>query len=283
MGIDLSEKPHYKYVLKEEPADKERIGENTAVDPVINVQIDKPVAARKSNPEVEIEEPDIIEPPSHEGSENEGSSFEEYKDGLEKGIYYKTKDVAIKLGMSEQTIRNYCQVFDEYLNIIKTPSGHRLFSAIDIERLKGIIQIKNEKGISLEQTYDLLTNESDPDTLLLPEKRLEFFMKMIEESVEEAVMAGISKGMNLIAENQTLQIEETNGMLEQMKSEIEKKDAMIEELIRQNKEYLEKVENLENSTQDYLNEISQKNEKNHQELLNNMQELNKKKKFFWQR
>lgn len=199
---------------------------------------------------------------------------ERIEKGLENKIHYKTSEVAKILNVSTQMIRNHSLEFEKYLNIIRTPTGHRLYTQRDIERLGSIIQMKKELGLDSKRIGELLEAETDPDNALIPQQRTEYILEVINENIKKTIQASLDTYINLIEDKNknveveyTSALEETNELIKGMVEKINEKDAIIEEL------RLEK-ESYENE----IKEIRELSEKNHEELMATLQEMNEKKK-----
>lgn len=300
--MDISTAAHKKVVLsdrKEIENDYEIVNEyerhNDALrekkdaEPILDNIIEEPEvenAPDVSDIEVGLPKVEIIHAQQAEIEEEHLTEDELHKLGSERAVYFKTREVAARLGCSEQMIRNYSQDFADYLQIEKTPSGHRRYTTDDIERLGNLIKLKADKGLSNEQVIEFLSANDDPDVALTSEKRADFLMQMIRDTVQNTVKESICSNIVLLEEQRTGEVaelqavvEKSNEIMEQMMNQmeeknklLEEKDKVIEELLKKNDDYASK-----------LNNMMEVNEKNHEELLNSLQEIGqkKKKRFFW--
>ncbi len=151
-----------------------------------------------------------------------------------KGIYYKTKDVARELGIKEQDVRNLDKQFAEFLNVERTPSGHRLFTREYIDKLASILELKRNNNYTNEQTKEALsTNEgqilAERNELERLHKLLELVTSKVESSNREIKQAIHEEVVNVLSSHTDRLLLETS----------EKNDEQIELLKQQNDERIE--------------------------------------------
>lgn len=145
------------------------------------------------------------------------------------GIYYKTKDVARELGITVQDVRNYDKMFEEYLNVERTPSGHRLFTREYIDKMAAILELKRANNYTFEQTREALSTDegqimSTRDEMERLHKLLELMTSRIELSgreVKQAVKEAVDRALTEHTEKLLLDSNEKN-------------EAQMEELRQQN-------------------------------------------------
>ena len=70
-------------------------------------------------------------------------------------LYYSIKETAAIVGVPESTLRYWEKQFDE-LNPRKTPSGVRQYTKSDIELLKLISHLVNDKGLTISGAKERL-------------------------------------------------------------------------------------------------------------------------------
>ena len=149
------------------------------------------------------------------------------------GIYFKTKDVARELGITVQDVRNYDKIFEEFLNVERTASGHRLFTREYIDKLAAILELKKTNNYTFEQTKEALSTDegqimSARDEMERLHKLLELMTSRIETSgneVKRAVREEITETISSLTSNLLI--------------DTQKNDEQVETLIRQNDELKE--------------------------------------------
>lgn len=170
--------------------------------------------------------------------------------GSENGVFYKIGEVAKMLGVSDQVLRNYCMWFDKFLNIQKTKGGQRLFQKKDVERLRVIIKLKNERRFTNEQVTQFLEGKNPYESNKKHEdgsSNANVLMEMIRGAVVEAVAKALEENMQattLLLEDQK---ENYDQIIEQDKnliSTLEKKLAEQNEIITKYAEQQAKTEKL---------------------------------------
>lgn len=132
-----------------------------------------------------IEDIDDFEPDNEEISEDDSHVTGEVEG---HGIYYKTKDVAKELGISVQDVRNYDKMFEEFLNVERTPSGHRLFTREYIDKMASILELKRINGYTFEQTKEALS--TDEGQVLSERNEMERLHKLLELMTSRIELTG---------------------------------------------------------------------------------------------
>lgn len=125
-----------------------------------------------------------------------------YDDETITGPFYKTKDVALLLGKSEQVIRVACEEYAEFLSIHVRLSGHRDFSEKTIRQLESIFRLKQEKHFTVNQTKDYLRSQSGKIVLAGSpgeqlEKMLSIFGTKWTEAMAETMAEQLDKTFSL--------------------------------------------------------------------------------------
>lgn len=167
--------------------------------------------------------------------------------------------VARALGVTTQSIRNYCNTYAKFLDIETTKSGTRRYRMKDIRKLHRIISIKNDRGYTTQQMLSFLENDGKEEIIVTDAER----MKALADSVADKVF---EKLFDYI---------QSAGMLEQL-SEKEKA------IMVQQKEMINAVNHVENLNEeinkklaklDLIEKEKQLNEKNFEEYIKKSEEL----------
>lgn len=194
--------------------------------------------------------------------------------GAAPEIKYKTAEVAERLNISSQSLRNFTEYFDDVLNIERTESGHRLYSEENIKKIEGIMKIKKERHFTMEQTLFFLLSEDDPDVAILPEKRFEFLLKSLSQHIETTVSETLQSNMATIAEKST-------SLLAAYEKKLDEKDEIIKRLIEENRSYEEKLNEIKLETTNQLQKLEQTELENKKEIIESFRELSNSKKKKW--
>lgn len=207
--------------------------------------------------EIPGDEPEVLE-------RMEAEQVEYQKNIIPNNVYYKTKEAAAKLGVSEQTLRNYCQKFEEFLDVGRTPSGQRIFYEKDIKRLQSIQQIAKEFGFSWDQTKEFLKNEADPDVMLMPEKRYDTIMAVLSDTVEKSVTAAL-----LAAKREQAQIEDKKyaEVLMSLETKLDERDKVIQQLLEENRDANEKILKLQELREKEISDMKRESQDTSEEIV----------------
>lgn len=220
-----------------------------------------------------------IEPLSNEQMNSMGSM---------DGVMYKTGEVALMLNISEQTLRNTTDKFHEFIkdDIEVAASGHRRYSMKAVETLKLILQLRNEKKLTIEQTIEFLSEEGHPLRTLTPEKKWDVLLQLISQQVNEAVKeAIISSHAQLEDHERSIEssyekaIENSNMLMGTVQETIKEQSEVIEKLSDQIKQYQEMLEQSEIQKEEYKKQFEEI--KNLQEqIVDSIKDKETKKKGF---
>lgn len=74
---------------------------------------------------------------------------------------YSTKEIADILKVENQTIRNYCLTYKQFLDENHKPGEHRNFTENDIKKFKIIIYLSKEKHLKPKQIIDYLNKPNE--------------------------------------------------------------------------------------------------------------------------
>ena len=196
----------------------------------------------------------------------ESLEFEEAisKMGNYSKVTFSTGDVAQILGITSQTLRNYCAFFKDHLNIPTTENGHRRYNAESIDQLKKIIAIKEKNHFTVEETKQFLDGNKEPDDFISYEvdnpdamqKFLNAIDSIIDEKMEEsyqkytttltsAMQMFLNKHDEIQNQNRLL-LEEKSKAEEQQKKElqftIDKMQLELERLKKENESLQEEIQ-----------------------------------------
>lgn len=90
--------------------------------------------------------------------------------------------VSQETGLPVSTIRFYEKEFGSYLQLVKTPGGHRRFRREDVEKLKRIHGLVHTQGLSLKDAKTKLVSDRDP---VLMRRDLDLLLEVFETLVSE--------------------------------------------------------------------------------------------------
>ena len=106
------------------------------------------------------------------------------QDSKEKEISAPIGQVSGETGLPISTIRYYEKEFGSYLQLLKTPGGHRRFRPQDIEKLKRIHHLIHTQGLSLRDAKTKLVSDRDP---VLMRRDLDLLLEVFETLVRENI------------------------------------------------------------------------------------------------
>lgn len=92
--------------------------------------------------------------------------------------------VSAEIGLPISTIRYYEKEFGSYLQLIKTPGGHRRFRPQEVEKLKRIHYLIHTQGFSLKDAKTKLVSDRDP---VLMRRDLDLLLEVFETLVSENI------------------------------------------------------------------------------------------------
>ncbi|APM39122.1 MerR family transcriptional regulator [Clostridium kluyveri] len=97
---------------------------------------------------------------------------------------YRTKDVAEMLNTNTQTIRNYCATFRNILDTNHKSGQHRNFTVEDINKLKLIKQLLQEKHLTSKQIIEYFNNSKNNELN-------NFDFKLLVQAISDAMLPQI--------------------------------------------------------------------------------------------
>lgn len=92
--------------------------------------------------------------------------------------------VSQEVGLPISTVRYYEKEFGSYLQLLKTPGGHRRFRPEDVEKLKRIHALVHTSGLTLKDAKTKLVSDRDP---VLMRRDLDLLLEVFETLVSEHV------------------------------------------------------------------------------------------------
>ena len=127
-------------------------------------------------------------------------------DSAVDGITYKTGEVAAFLGISSQLVRNYSEIFSDFLNISTAGSNQRLYKKTDIDMLRYILELRRAKGFSVNQTREYLScadvttttttttlSEANAENSAFLAGDADVFFDLLSKGVGEIVESGVER------------------------------------------------------------------------------------------
>lgn len=254
---EFSDDSEKNYIILDDPVDKESsievapdlesdlVAPSSPASDINEVETDNDVVALDKELESNDSELERVIPDS---SDIIGGSYsrETYKptnprkvnEESLKNVTVSTQHVARVLNVTEQTIRNYCRDFADFLNIETTGAGRMRFTNDDIEHIRYIMRLKDENNFTMEQLKEYL---SSPDNYSrLPEReRLDMFASQIEKQVLEIISSKLASTTALLEENHRAQEKDRK----QMQELVEAFKSQSDEL-RQLKEGMKKIDDI---------------------------------------
>ncbi len=106
------------------------------------------------------------------------------QDSKETEITVTIGRVSVETGLPISTIRYYEKEFGSYLQLPKTPGGHRRFRTEDVEKLKRIHYLIHTQGLSLKDAKTKLVSDRDP---VLMRRDLDLLLEVFETLVSENI------------------------------------------------------------------------------------------------
>lgn len=126
-----------------------------------------------------------------EGNVREFSIYDpDIPDDLEVG----TSTAAKALRVTEQTIRNYCNDFSEFLEI-RLVNGRRKIKVETLKKLDIIMQVKEERKYDREQMRAYLRNEGRESLMVTEAERMNALVEAVSKKVIDE-MVGLLNGEN---------------------------------------------------------------------------------------
>ena len=141
-----------------------------------------------------------------------------------ENIYYKIGEVAEMLGIEQYTLR----YLEHTLKLIikRDERGDRLYSEADLDTLRLILKLKNEKGLNTTAIKMALNNMEETQETALQPKINGFNNTTTFTELNTSLNKIVEQNDKLIAQNKTL-----SDKIEQLEKKIEKRDGAREEKI----------------------------------------------------
>lgn len=156
-----------------------------------------------------------------------------------KNVTVSTQYVARVLNVTEQTVRNYCRDFADYLNIETTGAGRMRFTNDDIEHLRHIMRLKDENNFTMDQLKEYLAN---PDNYSrLPEtERLDMFASQLEERVLALITKQLSSTTAALIESNDKSRKQENEQITKLMEAFNEQSAELKQL----KDEMDKIDSI---------------------------------------
>lgn len=190
-----------------------------------------------------------------------------------------TETVAKLLGTTAQTIREYTDNFDDYLKIKRRESGARRFTEKDIDNIRDIMKLKEEKGFTIKEMQAYLANPENP---MIPSYTREVKdIRSILENMQKVMIMQMESSQKMLEDKES----ESAKMLDALTKKIEKQDETIEKMLgiikeSRDEEQSKQIENLMKMIQEKEEQIELM-KKEAADKDSKIQELQSKpKKFF---
>lgn len=166
-------------------------------------------------------------------------------------LKYGSSEIAKMLGVTEQTVRNYCNSYAEFIGITQTDSSSSNYNRWkltkeQIEHLRYIIQTKDENKFTTEQMRAYLANPDHSMGAVPESQRLDQAFSLLRQDIHEIVRQAILDSQKELNERA---IEDNAHQVDEMRKIIEEQKVLIESLNK----------NLENAAEEMhktLNEVS---------------------------
>jgi DNA-binding transcriptional MerR regulator len=115
------------------------------------------------------------------------SQFEDFKNKTINGkvLSFKTGDIARMIGEKDQTIRNYCIAFEDFLGMEHKEGEHRIFSQDDLDKFIFIKYLLKEKNYSIKQAKEYLSTPEGKSLMPIEELNENNKMKLIADMMTE--------------------------------------------------------------------------------------------------
>lgn len=141
-----------------------------------------------------------------------------------ENIYYKIGEVAEMLGIEQYTLR----YLEHTLKLIikRDERGDRLYSEADLDTLRLILKLKNEKGLNTTAIKMALNNMEETQETAIQPKINGFNNTTTLTELNTSLNKIVEQNDKLIAQNKTL-----SDKIEQLEKKIEKRDGAREEKI----------------------------------------------------
>ncbi len=183
---------------------------------------------------------------------------------------FSTSEAAERLSMKPQVLRNWCVKFDPYINVEKTPSGHRIFTEDSLERIRRIKVVQAENNFKDSEMLDFLETSTgkvfieSKNNIRMLEAAMNAMMERMDERITEAVKINIKQAFdssrtlednrnseeytrlsneltqkNLELQQAKSEMENLRAEMERLKGEKEKTDSQLMEQMQKNMDLME--------------------------------------------
>lgn len=101
-----------------------------------------------------------------------------------KEEYYSISKVVKIVGLPSSTIRYYEKEFPFYLNVKKSPGGHRRYTKEQVEKVLYLKKLIHEQGYSLKEVKSRVLDEEDPQRF---RQEIDLLIKVTSELTNENI------------------------------------------------------------------------------------------------
>jgi DNA-binding transcriptional MerR regulator len=174
-------------------------------------------------------------------------SFEEFRKLFEElydktnseSLSYKTGDVAKILMENDQTIRNYCRDFKDFLDLKHKSKEHRFFSESDINKLLFVKYLLKEKNFSIKQAKEYLSTPQGKNLTKIEDfednNKMELLANLITEKLTPILEETVSRAME---ENLDAPVRHITTSIEHSKDEIKNQIQLFADSTENNFKFL---------------------------------------------
>lgn len=198
---------------------------------------------------------------------SDGNSFDPDSVSIEgEGFYVSTGELASKLNMNRDLVRNHIRDFEEFFDVAYTKEGkggHIRFPSSQIDLLETIIMLRKTK--SVENVKEILRDPGMPFILGKGERAEKHLGLLLAENNKRMVEALDQAVRKAIDEKVTSLIEAKDSITQ------EQKDA-LDEVLEQNKELAQQNREMHDVLERSAQQLQEVQESN-QQLREQMQEL----------
>lgn len=212
-------------------------------------------------------------------------------DKLSANVPYSTQDAANVLNVTPQTIRNYVEMYKEFLpGLSFKEKGQRIFKKETIEKLRDIIELKDNRHFTSEQVREYLRTPLDDREPVSEKEKAEVLVNEFSKAFQERFSIALDRmkeECQLMLEESTRksiedkesyaeQIKDKLGKLEDSLSKVEDQQKSIDELKELiEKKFEEKSSNELDALREEMSNLSTETNKLKEELKKT-QDANKK-------
>ena len=218
------------------------------------------------------EDMDVLEPVEVFHAENidpDGNvkAFNLYDGELPLDLEVGTSVAAKVLGCTEQTIRNYCKDFQEFLDI-RVVNKRRKLTVESLRKLDKIMHIKEERRYDREQMKAFLRNEGRETLAVTEEERIQILSEMVSQRVAGELMEKFSEDDGFLA-----QMSEVLAGVVSEKVDLSLQKLQIDQMNQQIQSSIDRLSEKENEIKELIDQFAAEKEKDGQNDRKRLQDL----------